>query len=79
MTSTACRYMKCWIGNAVGNAVEAFYTLQLTDVTEQSWTFQTRNLEGLRVLSKVENIKSNFFLVHDVPIRLKWKGNACFF
>ena len=27
---------------------------------------------------KIENFKINFFLVHDVPIRLKWSGNMFF-
>ena len=32
----------------------------------------------LRVPSKIENVKSNFFLVHGVPFRLKWRVNLFF-
>ena len=34
--------------------------------------------KGFRVASKAEILKSNFFLVHSVPIRLKWGGNMFF-
>ena len=33
---------------------------------------------GLGVPSKIENFKSNFFLVHGALIRLKWRGNVFF-
>ena len=35
------------------------------------WYHGRINTEGLRVPTKIENFKSNFFLVHSVLIRLK--------